>query len=271
MKTITAEDFDLKHTLASGQLFRFMEDDGFYYVLMRDKAFKVAQEGGKLKFDGAPRKFISDFFRLDEDHSSTLKEINKDKHMAKAIASCRGLRLMRQDPWECSISFICSSASNIPKIRMNLFSLSKSFGRPLEFDGKTFYSFPEPGAICDLRKIRAAKTGFRAEYIKKVNSFLNEDAIACIRSMPYPIARQSLMRLPGIGGKVADCISLFSLGHLQAFPVDTWIRKGMQELYLHGKPNEKEIIRFAQDYFGDLAGYAQQYLFHSIRLPRKIF
>jgi N-glycosylase/DNA lyase len=262
MKTLLAHDFDLGHTLASGQVFRAMEKDGFYYVVARDTAFKIAQRGSKLLFDGAPRKFVSSFFRLDEDHGRTVRHIEKDGHMRKAIASCRGLRIIRQDPWECAVSFICSSAANIPKIRMNLAALSKSFGERIELDGMAFHSFPEPGSMTDLRKIRMAKTGFRAAYLHKVNSYLDERSLERIAELEYPIAKQALMRLPGIGSKVADCISLFSLDHLQAFPVDTWIRKGMQELYLHGTPNEREISRFAQDYFGELAGYAQQYLFH---------
>jgi len=269
MKTVLVEDFDLKQTLASGQIFRTMEHDGFHYVLAGDHAFKAKQDGRKLLFDGVSRTFLLDFLRLDEDHAFTLRRINKDAHMDKAIASCRGLRIMRQDPWECAISFLCSSASNIPKIRMNLFALSKSFGEKIDYDGMTFYTFPEQGSINNLRKIRAAKTGFRADYIKKANAFLHEDSIARISDLPYSLARQALMRLPGIGGKIADCISLFSLDHLQAFPVDTWVRKGMQEMYLHGKPNEKEITRFAQDYFGDLAGYAQQYLFQYRRMMGK--
>ena len=269
MKTVLVEDFDLKQTLASGQIFRTMEHDDFHYILAGDHAFKAKQEGNRLLFDGVTRRSITHFFRLDEDHASTISRINKDAHMDKAIASCRGLRIMRQDPWECAISFLCSSASNIPKIRANLFALSRSFGEKIDYDGMTFHTFPEQGSINDLRKIRAAKTGFRAEYIKKANAFLNEEAIARISDLPYPLATQVLMRLPGIGGKIADCISLFSLDHLQAFPVDTWVRKSMQELYLHGKPNEKEIARFAQDYFGEMAGYAQQYLFQWRRMEGK--
>ncbi len=267
MKTLLAEEFSLRQTLESGQIFRTMtSNDGLYYVLAQDKVFTIRQENKKLFFDGATRKFVTNFFRLDEDHTATLKRIARDENMTRAIASCRGLRIIRQDPWECTISFLCSSAANIPKIRKNLFSLSKTFGKLIEYDGKTFYAFPEQGAIANLQKIRAARTGFRAAYIKKVNSFLNEQAIARIQELPYPVAKESLMRLPGIGSKVADCISLFSLGHLQAFPIDTWVRKGMQEMYLQGKPSDREIAQFAQDYFGELAGYAQQYLFQYRRM-----
>ncbi|MBI4149992.1 DNA-3-methyladenine glycosylase 2 family protein [Candidatus Woesearchaeota archaeon] len=269
MKTIIAEDFNLPHTLASGQIFRIIKHDNFFYILTNDEVFKAKQQGNKLYFDGVSRKFLTNFFRLDEDHAFTISRINKDAHMERAIAYCHGLRIIRQDPWECTISFLCSSASNIPKIQMNLFNLSKLFGKKLEYDGMAFYTFPQPGKINNIQKIRAAKTGFRAAYIKKVNSFLNEEAIARIVELPYPLAKQSLMRLPGIGEKIADCVSLFSLDHLQAFPVDTWIRKSMQELYLHGNPKEKEIATFAQDYFGELAGYAQQYLFHYMRMIGK--
>ena len=189
-------------------------------------------------------------------------DISKDRHVKKAVKKYKGLRLIKQDSWECAISYLCSSAANIPKIQMNVELLSKYFGNPIELDGYKSFTFPEPGKINDLKKIKKAKVGFRAEFVFKANEKLKD--IHSLKNLSYKEAKQKLMKNKGIGEKIADCICLFSLNKNEAFPVDTWVSKVMKELYKQ-QGNPKKISEFGREYFGNNAGYAQQYLFYMTR------
>ncbi len=262
MEKIKVKDFNLEYTLECGQIFRINRRDGWYYINAQDDFFKISQNKNELKFYGIDKKSIIHFFSLNEDYSKILKEINRDKYMQKAINKYRGLRIIKQDPWECLISFICSSASNIPRIKSNLNALSKSFGKNVLLDGVSDYGFPTPGNINNYKKILNAKTGFRAKYIFEANNSININNLNSLRSLPYKIAKNELKKINGVGDKVADCVLLFSLGFTQALPVDTWIKKIMQLLYFNNVTISNEKIRdFGSNYFGDYAGYAQQFLF----------
>ncbi len=262
MSRIKIDDFNLKCTLESGQIFRFREMNGWYYVNARDEFFKIKQLRNEIEFHGVDKEFILYFFSLDEDHTKILEEINRDTFINSAITMYRGLRLIRQDPWECLISFICSSASNIPRIKSKLNALSRSFGTKQQLDDCTSFSFPLPGKINDYKKIKEAKTGFRARYIFETNNAVDYELLSSLRSASYQSAKNELKKFNGVGDKVADCILLFSLGFYQAFPVDTWIKKIIQLCYFNNKTvPDKTIREFGIDYFGTYAGYAQQYLF----------
>ncbi len=262
MGKIDVKDFNLEHTLECGQIFRINRHNGWYYVNAQDKFFKIIQIGNKIEFHGVDKEFIIHFFSLNENLSNILKEINKDKYIKKSIDKYRGLRLIKQNPWECLISFICSSASNIPRIKSKLKALSKSFGKKISLDGVCDYAFPIPGNINSYKKILNAKTGFRAKYIFEANNSINNKNLNSLRTLPYKRAKDELKKLNGVGDKVADCVLLFSLGFTQAFPVDTWIKKTMQLLYFDNTTISNEKIReFGVDHFGTYAGYAQQYLF----------
>lgn len=266
MPSIRVKDFNLQATVESGQLFRYERRGDGYIILHRDDVFFVRQDGDALHYRGIGESAFSHFFRLDEDHCAVLDEINKDVFVNESIRSFRGLRLMRQDPWECLVGFVCSSASNIPKIRMNLRNISASFGRPISFGDDVYFSFPRPGELSDLERLRGVKAGFRADYLHKINRMVTDDSLAALRDMPYEAAKSALTSLPGIGDKVASCILLFSLGFDEAFPVDTWVTKIVQDLYFGGKRVPMGVMQgFGKDHFGAKAGYAQQYLFHWIR------
>ncbi|MEK6766333.1 MAG: DNA glycosylase [Planctomycetota bacterium] len=262
MGKIKVKDFNLEHTLECGQIFRINRVGDWHYVNAQDKYFKVNQIGNEIEFHGVDKEFVIHFFSLNENLHKILKEINKDKYIEKAIDKYRGLRLIKQDPWECLISFICSSASNIPRIKSKLNALSRSFGKKLMLDEVRNFAFPLPGKINDYKKIVAAKTGFRARYILDANNTIDIKQLNSLRTQPYKSAKDELKKMNGVGDKVADCILLFSLGFYQAFPVDTWIKKTMQLLYFDNNnvPNDR-IREFGLDYFGAYAGYAQQYLF----------
>ena len=256
------KDFSVEKTLDSGQIFRYHFENGWWYVHHLDQFFRMKQEGNKLHFEGTPDHFLTSFFSLKEN----IKKINKDEVINKAIQHSAGLRLLQQDPWECMVAFLCSSASNIPKIKMNMDLLSQQFGRKEEKFGKTVFHFPELHSLNDYQKIWNAKTGFRAKYLYTINTLVDYPFFRQLQAMHYEDCIFELNELPGIGPKVADCIALFSLGKTEAFPIDTWMRKVMLRHYFKGKKvSDQKIRQFAMDYFGIYAGYAQQYLFDASR------
>lgn len=262
MPKIPIKDFHLEYTLSCGQLFRVSKVEDWYYITVRDRIFKVRQSPAYLEFDGVSKEFLMYYFALDEPYSTILTQINKDPHINSAIKRYYGLRIIRQDPWECLISFLCSSAANIPKITLNLEMLSRSFGKKIELNEFEQYSFPNPGELNNYEQILLAKTGFRAKYIKIANSLVSEDFLKSLRKLSYGEAKQTLKNIPGIGDKIADCILLFSLGFTEAFPIDTWMKKILQKLYFKNKvTSNKELSAFGVKYFGKYAGYAQQFLY----------
>ena len=262
MRKIPVDQFDLRHTVESGQIFRFKPENDGYRISHADKSFFVRQQGNELVYSSVSPRWITHFFSLDRDMHTIYSQIGTDKHVARAVQRFPGLRIIRQDPWECTIGFLCSSASNIPKIKMNMELLCKQFG-----DEKTG-RFPLPGHIDDLSRIASTKVGFRAKYVHAANSLLNHQRLASLRKLSYPSAKEKLMNVPGIGEKIADCILLFSLGFDAAFPVDTWVLKSMSRLYFNSRKVSSEQIRsFAAQRFGTYAGWAQQYLFHAERNP----
>jgi N-glycosylase/DNA lyase len=236
--------------------------DGWYYIAARDRVFRVRQSANHLEFQGTDQKFLIHYFALDEPYAAILKQINKDAHIDMAIGRYHGLRIVRQDPWECLISFLCSSAANIPKIKLNLEILSQFFGKRVEIAGVEWYSFPNPGAISDLERILLAKTGFRAKYIKAANDSVSEAFLLSLKKLSYFEAKKALKQIPGVGDKIADCILLFSLGFTEAFPIDTWMKKILQKLYFKNREvSNRQLQAFGLKYFGRYAGYAQQFLY----------
>ena len=262
MNKIRVHDFNLEHTLECGQIFRINKDNGWYYVNAEDNFFRIKQIKNQIEFSGVDEEFVIHFFSLNDNLSKILKEINKDKYIGKAIDNYRGLRLLKQEPWECLISFICSSASNIPGIRTKLNNLSKSFGKKISLGKRHSQTFPLPGKINNLKKIKDAKMGFRTQYLYEVNNTVDIKHLNSLRNKSYECAKNELKKMKGVGDKVADCVLLFSLGFSQAFPVDTWIKKTMQSVYFKNKAVSNERIReFGMNYFDTYAGYAQQYLY----------
>ncbi len=266
MPRILVKNFNLESTLLCGQLFRISTRDGWYIIAVRDRIFHVRQSANQLDFDGIDRESLVHYFALDEPYSTILKEINKDRHIGKAIRRYHGLRIVRQDPWECLISFLCSSAANIPKIKLNLEILSQSFGKKMDVLGVEMHAFPNPGDLNDYEQIVRAKTGFRAKYLKTANDLVSESFLLSLKKLPYGEAKKALKGIPGIGDKIADCILLFSLGFTEAFPVDTWMKKILQKLYFKNQEvSNQKLQDFGTDYFGRYAGYAQQFLYMMAR------
>jgi N-glycosylase/DNA lyase len=268
------EPFHLDATLACGQVFRWDHtDDGWWYGVVGDRVIKIRQDGQKITYAGAPASFIRHYFSLDMDLGGVLASIDRDPFIRESIRKNRGLRLVRQPPWECTISYICSTNSNIPTIRRRIASIAEKFGSPVEFEGKTYYSFPGPEPIsCGGHEgLTECRLGYRHPYVFGTSCTVTDEKEweEKIRGLPYDEARKELMKLHGVGPKAADCILLFAFQKYEAFPVDVWIRRIMQQHYLPdlatGAPltnREYDTIRrFAWEQFGQYCGYAQEYLY----------
>jgi len=257
--------FSLKETLDCGQFFRFTKVDETYMVQSSNRIFSLHQKGDLLFYEGegVDESFLTRFFRLDEDLDSILKEIDRDPMIHRAIQAYRGMRLIRQDPWECLLSFLCSSAKAIPHIRSMIEALCRSAGKKILRGNYISYDFPEPFCIKDALQLNQVRAGFRAHYLFEVNRCIDRNRLHALKRLSYEEARTALMGLSGVGKKVADCVLLYSLDFLRAFPIDTWIKKGLQKAYFHGsRVGEKAMENFVSDHFGRYAGYAQLYLYH---------
>ncbi|MBS1266412.1 MAG: Endonuclease III [Candidatus Woesearchaeota archaeon] len=262
---LKVKDFDLKKTIECGQFFRYELIDGKYYLAHRDNLLVVEQQKDKLIFKGATEKFIKSFFRLNDPYKEIISTISTDKHMNQAVEKSFGLRIIRQDPWECLISYICSQNSNIPRIRKKVNCIAKTFGKKTSLGSFQNYTFPNPGELNNFEKIKTCKVGYRAKYIHKANN-INEHELMDLRKKDYNEAMKYLQNLFGVGEKVADCVCMFSLDKLNAFPVDVWIKRVMQELYFNNKiVSNKQIKELANNKFGKYAAYANQFLYFSRR------
>lgn len=255
--------FSLQHTLECGQFFRFTKIEQAYIVQTSNRIFSLWQKGDSLFFEGVEDRFLVHFFRLDEDLAAIQKEIDLDPIVHQAILKYPGLRLIRQDPWECLVSFLCSSAKPISHIRLIIEHLCRSAGEKNVLGNYIGYDFPEPRSIDSSLRWESIKAGFRTRYLIEVSRSVDRRRLRDLKHLPYEEAREALMRLPGVGRKVADCVLLYSLDFLEAFPIDTWIKKGLQKSYFNGRQiGEKKLEEFARLHFGPLAGYAQLYLYH---------
>src|SRR5688572_4921754 len=211
------------------------------------------------------------YLQLNVDLRSVQQSFPADEHMKTAVAECRGLRLLKQDPWECLASFILSSTKQIVQIQQIVALVCERFGEHVPAaSAEQWFAFPSAQRIAALSEaeLRCCKMGFRAPYLKGSAEMVarGEVNLDAIRAMDVETARAELMRLPGVGRKIADCVLLFAYGFQRAFPVDVWVLKAIRELYFpRRRPNVKKIIRFTESYFGPNAGYAQQYLFHYMR------
>jgi len=268
------QPFSLDQTLACGQVFRWdRATDGWWTGIVGDHVIQIRQKGSRLEYSGAPAPFIRHYFSLDIDLRPILASIENDPVIHDAITRTCGLRLVRQPPWECTVSYICSTNSNIPTIRKRIASLAERFGRPVESGGTTFYTFPGPSCItCDGHDgLTVCRLGYRQPYVYGTSCTVTDVKSweETIRRLPYAEARKEMMKLHGIGPKAADCILLFAFQKYEAFPVDVWIRRIMQEHYLPDLPTDAPfsnrdydtIRNFARGHFGEYCGWAQEYLY----------
>ncbi len=263
---IRVEHFSLRDSLECGQFFRFLKVEEAYLIQTSDRIFSVRQKGDLLYYDGVEESFLIRFFRLDEERETLLKEIDVDPVIHGAIKRYPGLRLIRQDPWECLVSFLLSSAKKISHIRCLIESLCRACGERTIYRAFFGYGFPEPSSLRDAQLLKEVGAGFRTTFLVHTAGQVDRGDLIRLRELSYPEAKKRLMALPGVGPKIADCVLLYSLDFLQAFPIDTWIRRGLQRIYFKGRRiGEKEIERFVREHFGPYAGYAQLFLYHDWR------
>ncbi len=271
--------FDLGATLESGQAHRWKREGEWFWGVVYGNLLKVRRNPDGIEVYSAPGpaeglvEILSGYFRLDDDIAAIYEEINRDSRMDAIIRKYTGLRLLRQEPWECLVAFICSATSNIPRIASNMESIAEAFGEPLTLHGCTRYTFPPPHRVAAAGEgaLRDLGLGFRAKYLANAAVQVAEGVLDLeeVRGVPYWEAKARLTELPGIGAKIADCVLVFSLDKLEAFPIDRWVSRAMQQWYLNGKKmSYQEIVEWAHGYFGRYAGYAQQYLFHGGRLGK---
>jgi N-glycosylase/DNA lyase len=272
--------FDLAATLESGQAHRWRKEDQWYSGVVRGNFIKVRQTPRGMEFccqpwpEKALVPILQSYFRLDDDLSSIYAAITQDSRVADMVARYPGLRVLRQEPWECLIAFICSANSNIPRIHQVMERMAESFGDPIAMNGEVRHAFPTPAQLAEAgeAELRRLGLGFRAPYVDKAARRVLEKGLDldALLHLPYAQAKEKLMECPGIGPKIADCILVFSLEKMEAFPIDVWVRRALAEWYFPGEktPSNRVLEEWAHGYFGRYGGYAQQYLFHGRRLEK---
>jgi N-glycosylase/DNA lyase len=206
-----------------------------------------------------------------------MKTFPDDEPMIAAANACRGLRLLRQEPWECLASFILSSTKQIVQIQQIVALLCERLGDPLVVPPGHAPAFSFPGAerlaACAERELRDCKMGFRAPNLLRSARMVAQKEIdlEALRTLSVEQARAELMKLPGVGNKIANCVLLFAYGFQEAFPVDVWVMKALQQLYFpKRRVSARRLARFTATHFGPNSGYAQQYLFHFMRVQRRL-
>lgn len=269
-------DFNLKHIFECGQCFRWIkEDDNCYIGVAFNKIVKIEQKGDEVTFYNTTivdfENIWRDYFDLNRDYSAIKKSLAKiDDDLKNAIKFGDGIRILNQDVFEMIITFIISANNRIPMIMRAVEGLSQKYGEHIgTFEGKDYYSFPKPEKLADaeVSELRVSGVGFRDKYISQAAKYISENMhlLNDLKSMEYKDAIKELQKLPGVGPKVADCISLFSLEKSMAFPVDTWVKKVMEHFYLPTDSTFKKIKEYADNVYGEYAGFAQQYLFYYAR------
>lgn len=276
---LPVKDYDLAATLDSGQVFRWRQEKGSWLGVVGKRPVRLTQRSdGILAEVCAPMEnwgWLREFLQSDVELEKIFRTFPNDEPMTQAVAACRGLRILRQEPWECLASFILSSTKQIVQIRQIVMQLCKCFGEQIaNGEDDLSYAFPSAEKIAGAteRELRNCKMGFRAPNLLGAARDIAEGKLDlnAVRYLPYAEARAELMRLRGVGGKIADCVLLFAYGFDSAFPVDVWVERALQTLYFSKRrANEKKLRRFAATHFGPHAGYAQQYLFHYMRTKRE--
>jgi N-glycosylase/DNA lyase len=288
---LRVRDYDLAATLDSGQVFRWQKQNDSWTGVIGKSWVRLTQTCDGIRAETAAPvagwQWLRDFLQTETNLAAVLKTFPDDEPMRAAVAACRGLRVLRQEPWECLASFILSSTKQIVQIRQIVALLCERFGEPLNgcsvepvarpdsATGRTLqFAFPSPEKIAAATEseLRACKMGFRAPHLLAAARQIAEGKLDLERLRPLTLAeaREELMKLRGVGGKIADCVLLFAYGFDSAFPVDVWVERALRQLYFsRRRVTERKLHHFAATHFGQHAGYAQQYFFHYMRTKMK--
>jgi N-glycosylase/DNA lyase len=264
------ENFDPVKIFECGQAFRWIKGKEGYTGVVSGKVLKLKSKDGGYELQNTCMDEFNTiwkrYFDLEREYDRINIELSKDEAIKEAIDFGSGIRILNQDFWETLISFIISANNNIPRIKGIIERLSLKYGKRIKTHEGEHYAFPTPIDLASAaeEELLRCGCGYRACYIKETAKMVESGEVSFkrLKDMSYMEALRLLLKCPGVGNKVADCVLLFSAGKTEAFPIDVWIKRAMGRLYgLDGK-NEAEIRRFAQERFGSLAGFAQQYLFY---------
>ena len=277
-KISNIDSFELKDIFDCGQCFRWNEQqDGSYTGVFGENVLNVSKVGNDVVFKGICKENIKEtvenYFDLNRDYQKIKNQLMQiDENMKKSVEYGQGIRILNQDLWETIISFIISANNNIPRIKGIIERLSKKYGKEIEWNNTKYYTFPTAKALKDVtvQEYRELGLGFRDIRLYETTHMILDKKVdlEAMKNNPNTMeVKEQLLSLSGVGPKVADCILLFSdLKRFEVFPIDVWVRRVMNDLYIHNedetKVNKKQIEKIAQEKFGDLAGLAQQYLFY---------
>jgi N-glycosylase/DNA lyase len=273
--------FSLYNTLECGQTFRWNRtEDGWYVGIVGERFIKLKQDDDSIIISSPASdegiQAVVEYFRLETDHGALEKSISGlDEHVCNAVEFGKGLRIVRQPLWECIVSFIISARNRVSFIKEEVELLCQRFGSRFCDQDHIFYTFPEPEVLAsaDVTEIQSCRVAYRAEYIKRTaelvaSSKIPLDELFC---METSFTREQLMKLPGVGRKVADCVLLFALERFEVFPVDIWIQRVMQYFYFNSQPVRlREILEYAEENFREYAGYVQEYLYFYSRYDENL-
>lgn len=274
------QPLDIESTLFSGQAFRWRRRNGWYEGVLFGTIVLVREATGGIEFvtarhdTDAVSARLRDYCSLDMDLNAVYSALSHDQLLRQRIDQYRGMRVLRQSPWETTISFLCAQNSNVPRITRNVEDICKTFGEPVSLGGRTRHRYPTPEALAEVGEdaLRDIGLGYRARFIASVSRKVARGDIdlCALRDVSYDDALDTLTGLDGIGDKVANCILLFSMDKPEAFPVDTHIMKAIRQWYPDAARMDsrggRRVREWAQGRFGRFAGYANHYLFHSRRM-----
>lgn len=277
-KLKNVKSFELRDIFECGQCFRWnKQEDGSYTGVFKNNVLNVKKNKDEIIFEGICeneiQQTVENYFDLNRNYEKIKEQLSKiDQNMKKSIEYGNGIRILNQDLWETIISFIISANNNIPRIKGIIERLSEKYGDEIKYKENKYYTFPTPEQLKNVtvEEYRKLGLGFRdIRLYETTKMVLNKQVdIENIKNNPNTIeVREELLKLSGVGPKVADCILLFSnLKRFEVFPIDVWVRRVMNDLYIKNedetKVNKKQIEKIANEKFGDLAGLAQQYLFY---------
>ena len=261
---------NVENSINSGQVFLWRKNGNYWYGINGQDILKISNSGSIRSY----QNIKTDFFRKRDNIEKIIKSISKDSITKKAVKQYAGLRILEQDPFQCLISFITSSNSNIQKIKSSLEKMSKKFGVKVKFDNQEFFLFPKPEKLANasINEIKSCGVGYRAGFIKEAanRTVLEKINFGYLKKTNYQNAKDEICLIPGVGNKVADCVLLFSLNKLESFPLDRWMIRILEKYYSDKFQLETKTITEKQyeilhekivNHFGPYAGYSQQFLF----------
>ncbi|HXS60456.1 MAG TPA: DNA glycosylase [Candidatus Sulfopaludibacter sp.] len=276
---------DIDLSLNSGQYFLWEKKKKSWYGIYGETILKITEKENEriYEFDSFPEynNWQKNIFRQDDNYEEIIYEISQNERIKYLVQKYPGLRILRQKPIQCIFSFLCSSNNNIPRIRLMLRNLSKKFGKKIVFDDMEFYTFPDIKSLCNasIQDLLSCGLGYRSRFVLNSAKDIADKIINIefLKNTKYEFAKEELLKLDGIGEKIADCILLFSFDKLEAFPIDTWIIKFLcqnlqqitkTEINLNSKISPiqyKKISKEIRERYGKYSGYVQQYIYYNIR------